>query len=889
MPELSVIMGVYNCPAKEMLVQAIDSILNQTYRDFEFIICDDGSKNDTFLWLQEKAKQDERITLIESNENKGLADALNQCLKKATGQYIARQDVDDYSTPTRFDIQLQFLREHPSIAFVGTACFVYDKNGLYGEWHRPEYPSRRDFLFNSPFIHGTVMFRREVFNVCGGYELIGRCRKYEDYAFFMHAYAKGFQGANINQLLYTFYSEEKKNMVSRTMRLDEYSVRKQGFKELGIGLKRIPYLWKPIILILVPNKLLNSLKDNKKNSLMHKKSLLLRMYKVVVNRNPYIKTNYERYVNGNRVRHRRFPILSWLYLLKLNIEYGFAKTKYKTKRRVKGSMTEDIEQTEKKDYALELAEKLCRSDIVSFDLFDTMIFRPFAVPSDIFYCVGERLNYPDFKTIRTEAEKTVRETKGAGLSLKDIYEFIENQAGIDAKTGCRIEMEVEEELAIPNPLMKKVWDIVQERGKRVIVSADMYLPKECISRLLAKTGYTGAEQIFVSCECGVGKHEGTMYEYIKNIMGSDNICHIGDNKISDVKNAKKHGIRSIEYRNVNLYGNRFRPKDMLQTVGSAYSGIVNSRLYRGDLDYSPAFEYGYKYGGIILIGLCEHIHRQLQKNEADGVLFLSEGGYIVKKIYDKIYPDDKTAYVYWSEYVASKLLIDDKHEEFIDFFVTQKIGKGSSVYDIMEKIGIADWKFPFVLNKALTDENAAEIVQYLTKNKKKIAASYGTIRKAAEQYLTKILLGDVKEKLKDTTDSRKYLCMEFASSGKAGELLKEFIYCNKNINCTIENSAFGDTDIYNRLLFGSSEPTFLEYKLNRDSKYELVHEENVKNEMYIWEIQKGESEFVDEYLRHFNKYSVIKSIPLGNATKPLEYAKEHDRRYIDMVFADCIF
>ncbi|MBR4777334.1 MAG: glycosyltransferase, partial [Lachnospiraceae bacterium] len=262
MPELSVIMGVYNCPAKEMLVRAIDSILNQTYRDFEFIICDDGSTNDTLSWLKEKAPQDDRIVIIESEVNKGLANALNLCLKKATGTYIARQDIDDYSAPTRFETQLEFLREHPTIAFVGTACFVYDNNGLYGEWHRPEFPAKTDFLFNSPFIHGTVIFRKEVFETCGGYELIGRCRKYEDYAFFMHAYAEGFQGANIDQLLYTFFSEEKKNMVSTAMRFDEYSVRRKGFKELGLGIKRIPYILKPLVLILVPNKLLNSLKDN---------------------------------------------------------------------------------------------------------------------------------------------------------------------------------------------------------------------------------------------------------------------------------------------------------------------------------------------------------------------------------------------------------------------------------------------------------------------------------------------------------------------------------------------------------------------------------------------------------------------------------------------------
>lgn len=902
MPELSVIMGVYNCPAMQMLDRAIDSILNQTFSDFEFIICDDGSVNDTLKWLKEKAAQDERITVIESGMNHGLADALNRCLEKATGRFIARQDIDDYSSPTRFETELKFLYEHSNIAFVGTACFVYDNNGLYGEWHKPEYPSKQDFLFNSPFVHGSMMFSREVFDRCGGYRLIGRCRKYEDYAFFMHAYAQGFQGANIDQLLYTFFSEEKKNMVSVRMRLDEYKVRQEGFRELGIGLKRIPYILKPLILILVPNKLLNSLKDNKKNRLMHKKSLFLRLYKVIVNRNTYIKTNYERFVNGNRIRHRRFPFLSWIYLLKLNLEYAFSKHEFHAKERDRDKINKrNTKEYEKKDYITDTIEKLCLSEAVSFDLYDTLLFRPFSVPSDIFYCVGERLNYPDFKTIRIEAENTMREKIGAGLTLKGIYDFIEERTGIESKTGCRIEQEVEEELAMPNPVMKRIWDGVRAHGRKIIVTTDMYQPKEFIGSLLEKKGFTGAEEIFVSCECGMGKHEGTMYEYIKKIMDTDSLVHIGDNRISDIKNARKHGFKTIEYRNVNLYGNKFRPKDMPQAVGSAYSGLVNARLYRGDTDFSPAYEYGYKYGGILLIGLCEHIHRLATKSDADGVLILSEGGYMVKRIYEEMYPGENAKYIYWSERAAVKMGAEQDFDGFVKYFVLDKIGKGLSIYDVMNDIGVADWKLPMPLNEELNDGNASDIVHFLKQNKRKILQEYESLKKAAKLYIADVLENSgtdepgtykngfnvVKSVISGANKNVTYICAGSATSGRAGQLFSKWMESCSDDPCTIENMIYGENDIYNRLLFGSPEPVFLEYRMK--AGYELLFEEKVSNELYIREIQKGEQEFVTAYLKYFNNYEIIRHISLNNARKPFEQALENERHYIDTVFAECIF
>ena len=118
---------------------------------------------------------------------------------------------------------------------------------------------------------------------------------------------------------------------------------------------------------------------------------------------------------------------------------------------------------------------------------------------------------------------------------------------------------------------------------------------------------------------------------------------------------------------------------------------------------------------------------------------------------------------------------------------------------------------------------------------------------------------------------------------------------------------FGDSDIYSKLIFGSPEPVFLEYMLlpeksfgikatdkniekrTSDAGYELIYEENVRNEIYIKEIQKGESDFVREYIKRFRDYETVRNISLSNARKPFEDAIKHDKHYIDMVFADCIF
>ena len=116
---ISVLMGIYNIPSKEVLEKSINSILNQSYKNIEFIIIDDGSTNDTYKWAKEITKNDKRVILKKNEKNLGLTKTLNKCLKLATGEFIARMDGDDYSHKDRFEKQLSFLKNNKEYQLVG--------------------------------------------------------------------------------------------------------------------------------------------------------------------------------------------------------------------------------------------------------------------------------------------------------------------------------------------------------------------------------------------------------------------------------------------------------------------------------------------------------------------------------------------------------------------------------------------------------------------------------------------------------------------------------------------------------------------------------------------------------------------------------------------------
>lgn len=264
--KVSVIMGVYNIENLANFDLTIESILKQSHQNLEFIICDDGSTDNTYKIISDYAELDNRIVLIKNSENKGLAYTLNHCAAVATSNFLARQDADDRSEPTRLERQLEFLMRHPFVDFVGSNVILYDEEKAWAERILPEIPCKNDFLWVVPFVHGSVMMKKENLLQAGGYRVEQVTRRAEDYDLFMRMYSMGMQGANIQDNLY-FYREDKENLNKRKYcyRLDEVKIRYRGFRLLGLFPAGYIYCLKPLIVGLIPPRLLQQLKFTSKH------------------------------------------------------------------------------------------------------------------------------------------------------------------------------------------------------------------------------------------------------------------------------------------------------------------------------------------------------------------------------------------------------------------------------------------------------------------------------------------------------------------------------------------------------------------------------------------------------------------------------------------------
>lgn len=165
MPKISVVMSVYKEPV-DWMRQSIESIINQTFTDFEFIIINDKpDREENAQLLNEYAQKDNRIKIITNEENIGLTKSLNKGISVAKGEYIARMDADDISLPNRFSVQMSFLEEHPNMAVCSSGCYIIDEdNNIIGERNRElNYQKiKNNLIFECPLVHPSVIFKRSV-------------------------------------------------------------------------------------------------------------------------------------------------------------------------------------------------------------------------------------------------------------------------------------------------------------------------------------------------------------------------------------------------------------------------------------------------------------------------------------------------------------------------------------------------------------------------------------------------------------------------------------------------------------------------------------------------------------------------------------------------------
>ena len=252
--KVSVIMGVYN--SEKILAMCINSILNQTFKNWELIICDDGSIDNTYLVAKEYSLEYDNIKVLKNERNMKLAASLNRCLQVASGEYIARIDADDLCLPERLAKQVAFLDQNSVYDLVGSWAILYDENGEKGIRKTKELPDKLSMRFGSPFIHPSIMMRKKVYESLGGYTVKKRTEKGQDTDLWFRFFNAGNKAYNIQEPLIKYHeSLEDYSKYNIRSAFDRVKNHYYGFKLLGFPKRDYIFLLKPIISAIIPRRI----------------------------------------------------------------------------------------------------------------------------------------------------------------------------------------------------------------------------------------------------------------------------------------------------------------------------------------------------------------------------------------------------------------------------------------------------------------------------------------------------------------------------------------------------------------------------------------------------------------------------------------------------------
>lgn len=256
---ISVIIPTHN--AEKTIARCIESVLKQKEVELEVIIGDDCSTDNTMSVLKRYAELNENVFYFQNEKNMRAAYTRNECIKRARGELIAQIDDDDYMAEGRLAKQMHFLLTNKNYSFVGSNMFYFDEEGVWKESRSIEFPEKEDFLSTSAFSNPSVMFWKKCLDSVGGYRVAKETIRGQDYDLFMRLYAAGFKGANIQESL-TYYYRGKVGYQKTTVKIRYYDflVRWRNFKKLGLMPAGILYAIKPLLLMIIPFRVLEKIK-----------------------------------------------------------------------------------------------------------------------------------------------------------------------------------------------------------------------------------------------------------------------------------------------------------------------------------------------------------------------------------------------------------------------------------------------------------------------------------------------------------------------------------------------------------------------------------------------------------------------------------------------------
>ena len=296
----------------------------------------------------------------------------------------------------------------------------------------------------------------------------------------------------------------------------------------------------------------------------------------------------------------------------------------------------------------EVKKYIDKHEVISFDIFDTLLLRPYVCPTDMFRHLEKIYEAKGFAQSRINAEMDFYSKFGKEqeATLDDIYKMLPEFSQMKEK-----EIDWEKQILSVNSEVKEVYDYALKQGKKVIICSDMYLPIATIEEILNKNGIKGYDKLYLSNHLNLRKDRGDMYDYIISDLNvlPETILHIGDNKNSDYKQALKHGLKAYQYAKVS---DKYLKQDIKFRKLSKYlkgfldvSILVSLVSQKCDED-DYWVNFGYKYAGPFAYAYARHIYDIARKQQIKRILFIARDGYLIEKVFNTFNSDIKTSYVY---------------------------------------------------------------------------------------------------------------------------------------------------------------------------------------------------------------------------------------------------
>ena len=332
-----------------------------------------------------------------------------------------------------------------------------------------------------------------------------------------------------------------------------------------------------------------------------------------------------------------------------------------------------------------LLEMIAKADVVSFDIFDTLITRTVLSYTDIFELLDIHLRekgiiIPDFARLRIHAEKEL--SKNSAPGIEEIYRFVLKKAGgsfISASELADMEWELDKSTVIERKDVCEIFRTAVSDGKEVVITTDSYYSKRQMEKLLENLDLTGSEEVLVSCEHGTSKTQ-SLYLVLKEKYNGKKILHIGDDEAADIEKASVNGIDTCRiYSGNDLYDclgglgldNEIKTLSDRMKVGMFISNVFNSPFWFEEdaqrLSVSNASQIGYLFCAPMITDFVLWMRQKAEEQDYTQILFCARDGYLPGKLYREISPDTKSVYFLSSRTAAIRAgMEDEKDIEYVD-------------------------------------------------------------------------------------------------------------------------------------------------------------------------------------------------------------------------------